>query len=228
MPTETAASVAAFPENHQCSATIGQPPGPDLHRADARIQVPEEHFEREKPYLVSQVDTSAVDRLSEPSVGIERPRGQRANENPSPCIPTRPCCIRHTRRKRPNQAGWSGFHCGLVAGITRKNPARKPPWTTRGQGIPPITQRDWQHHRKEVSSPTRFQSSSPADQCREKNSRNTGKDRAARPPGRHQKQTFFAFQPDFSDGFDRYNLHEPPLSGRGTTMQRQRRCSEYA
>lgn len=152
--SRTTASQAANPRNTQCSATIGHPPPALIStRLDARVQVPEEHFEREKPSPVSQVDTFAVDRLSEPSVGIEQPLGQRANENPSPSIPTRPCCIRHTRRNRPNQAGWLGLPRGSFAGRTRKNPTGKPTWTTQGPGLPPAVGSDWQHHRQVVSSP---------------------------------------------------------------------------
>ncbi len=138
--SRTTASQAANPRNTQCSATIGHPPPALIStRLDARVQVPEEHFEREKPSPVSQVDTFAVDRLSEPSVGIEQPLGQRANENPSPSIPTRPCCIRHTRRNRPNQAGWLGFPQRFIRWKDQEKSYRKTnldhsgPWTTTGR-----------------------------------------------------------------------------------------------
>lgn len=117
------------------------PPALISTRDDARVQGPEEHFEREEPSPVSQVDTFAVDCLSEPSVGIEQPRGQRANENPSPSIPTRPCCIRHTRRNRPNQAGWLGFPQRFNRWKDQEKTYRKTtldhsrPWTTTGHSL---------------------------------------------------------------------------------------------
>lgn len=63
---------------------------------------------------------------------------------------------------------------------------------------------------------------------RAKNRWQSGKAAAPRAPRSRQNRFSCSLRPDFSDGFDRYNLHVPPPSGNGTTMQRLRRCSEFA